>query len=111
MSSILAGSLPTKNGFKYRSTAVWTTRARWVKVAQPNPYSPAWLVNTFTTTSLMPAGAVRIVLTSVIFNLSFDCSGTSAISPICELPKVQPAVAADNADAANQSRRFMPLTS
>src|SRR5437588_11060309 len=66
MSSICDGSLPSTNGLRYLSTAVSTARARWVKVAQPRPYSPGSLVSTFTTTSRMPAGAVRNVFTSVI---------------------------------------------
>ena len=68
MSSISSGSLPIRNGLRYLSTAVSTARARWVKVAQPRPYRPGSLVSTLTTTSRMPAGAVRMVLTSVIFS-------------------------------------------
>src|SRR5215469_4887780 len=63
-----SGSLPTRNGLRYLSTAVWTTRARWVKVAQPRPYSPGSLVSTLTTTRRIRAGAVRMVLTSVILS-------------------------------------------
>src|SRR5262245_14503952 len=49
--------------------AVSTTRARWVNVAQPRPNRPGSLVITFTTTKRMPAGAVRMVFTSVIFRV------------------------------------------
>src|SRR5579883_2160194 len=68
MSSICSGSLPRRNGLRYLSTAVSTTRGRCVKVAQPSPYSPGSLVITLTTTRRIFAGAVRIVLISVIFS-------------------------------------------
>ena len=38
MSSISSTRRPIRNGFRYWSTAVCTTRARWVNVAQPRPY-------------------------------------------------------------------------
>ena len=63
-----SGFLPIRNGRRYLSTAVSTARARWVNVAQPSPYSPGSLVSTLTTTSRMPAGAVRMVFTSVILS-------------------------------------------
>src|SRR6476469_3779668 len=68
MSSTASGSLPTRNGLRYLSTAVSTTRGRCVKVAQPSPYKPGSLVVTLTTTRRILAGAVRIVLMSVIFS-------------------------------------------
>src|SRR5215468_4346772 len=67
-SSTCSGSLPITNGFRYLSTAVSTARARCVKVAHPRPYSPGSLVSTLTTTRRIPAGAVRIVFTSVILS-------------------------------------------
>ena len=48
------------------SSAVSTTSARCVKVAQPQPTSPGSVVSTFTTTRRMRLGAVRIVLMSRI---------------------------------------------
>ncbi len=66
MSSIWSGSLPMRNGLRYLSMAVSTTRARCVNVAQPSPYNPASLVMTLTTTRRMPAGCVRMVFTSVM---------------------------------------------
>src|SRR5262249_58934224 len=77
MSSISSGFLPIRNGLRYLSTAVSTTRARWVNVAQPRPYSPGSLVSTFTTTRRMFAGAVRIVLTSVILSGGSFLSATA----------------------------------
>ena len=44
--------------------AVATASGRWVKVAQPRPYSPGSLVITLTTTRRMPSGAVRMTWTS-----------------------------------------------
>src|SRR5579884_3172282 len=76
MSSICSGSLPIRNGLRYLSTAVSTTRGRCVKVAQPSPYRPGSLVVTLTTTRRIRAGAVRMVLMSVIF------SGVSFLSGI-----------------------------
>ena len=46
--------------------AVFTTRGRWVNVAQPRPWSPGSVVSTFTTTVLIPSGAVRKTRTSRI---------------------------------------------
>src|SRR5438094_35019 len=57
--------------------AVSTTRARCVKVAQPRPYRPGSLVETLTTTRRMPAGAVRMVFTSVIFRGGNFCAAVS----------------------------------
>src|SRR5579871_6589 len=68
MSSICSGSLPMRKGLRYLSTAVSTTRGRCVKVAHPSPYRPGSLVMTLTTTRRIRAGAVRMVLTSVIFS-------------------------------------------
>ena len=83
MSSIWAGSLPTRNGRRYLSTAVSTARARCVKVAQPRPYRPGSLVCTLTTTSRMPAGAVRTALTSVILRgASLAAAGGAARPPV-----------------------------
>src|SRR5262245_44024620 len=81
MSSIWSGSLPTRNGLRYLSTAVSTARARWVKVAQPSPYSPGSLVSTLTTTRRIFAGAVRNVLTSVILSgVSLSPGGGAAFA-------------------------------
>src|SRR5262245_17373617 len=80
MSSICVASLPIKNGRRYSSTAVATKRARWVNVAQPSPYNPGSLVVTLTTTSRIPAGAVKIAFTSVIF--SGPPRGGTGISPV-----------------------------
>src|SRR6266496_2606929 len=66
-SVILVGSRPTKSGLRYSSTARATSVGRCVNVAQPRPYKPCWSVSTFTTTSVMPSGAVRIDLILVIF--------------------------------------------
>ena len=66
MSSISSTLRPIRNGLRYCSTAVCTTRARWVKVAQPYPTRPGSLVTTFTTTRRIRLGAVRIVWMSVI---------------------------------------------
>jgi len=44
-----------------------------VNVAQPTPYSPGWSVSTFTMTSAMPSGAVRMGFMLVIFMRS-SCS-------------------------------------
>src|SRR5579875_310616 len=77
MSSICSGSLPTRNGLRYFSTAVSTTRGRCVKVAQPSPYKPGSLVVTLTTTRRIFAGAVRIVLISVIFSGDSFLSATA----------------------------------
>jgi hypothetical protein len=66
MSSISSTLRPIRNGFRYSSIAVLTTSARCVKVAQPHPTSPGSVVSTFTTTSRMRFGAVRIVLMSRI---------------------------------------------
>src|SRR5438067_51637 len=63
-----SGSLPSRKGRRYFVMAVSTTRARWVKVAQPRPYSPGSLVCTLTTTRRIFAGAVSTALTSVIFS-------------------------------------------
>ena len=63
ISSMSLTQRPTKRGFIYSSTAVATAAQRWVKVAQPRPYSPGSLVSTFTTTRSMPRGAVKIVFT------------------------------------------------
>src|SRR5262249_18531749 len=76
-SSICSGSLPRRNGFKYFSTAVSTTRGRCVKVAQPRPYRPGSLVVTLTTTRRILAGAVRIVLMSVILSGGSFLSATA----------------------------------
>src|SRR6185436_10752058 len=65
-SSMWSGSLPRRNGSRYWFTAVSTTRARWVNVAQPTPYRPGSLVSTFTTTRRIFCGAVRIAFTRVI---------------------------------------------
>src|SRR5207244_2744224 len=67
-SSTSSGFLPRRKGLRYLSTAVSTARARCVNVAQPRPYSPGSFVTTLTTTSRMSAGAVRIVLMSVILS-------------------------------------------
>src|SRR5258708_4253063 len=66
--------------------AVSTTRARWVNVAQPRPYRPGSLVKTFTTTRRIAAGAVRMVLTWVIFRggslrASVSCAGAGGAEP------------------------------
>jgi hypothetical protein len=66
MSSISSTLRPVRNGRRYSSTAVFTTSARWVKVAQPQPTRPGSVVSIFTITRRMPLGAVRIVLTSRI---------------------------------------------
>src|SRR6266540_2939963 len=68
MSSISFGSRPTTKGLRYCLIAVTTASGRWVKVAQPSPWSPGSLVSTLTTTSMIPSGAVQITLTSVIRN-------------------------------------------
>src|SRR5262245_2195682 len=103
VSSIRAGSLPIRNGSRNLLMAVSTTRARCVKVAQPSPYSPGSLVSTFTTTSRMLAGAVRMTLTSVIFSgSSFFCGGVSARS--VPIPVNAPAPIPAH---VNTSRRFM----
>ena len=66
-----------------------TTRARWVNVAQPSPYKPGSLVITLTTTRRIPAGAVRIVLTSVIFSgPSAEDSASAGPAPSDELDRV-----------------------
>src|SRR5262249_10024261 len=67
ISSISSTSRPIRNGFRYFSIAVSTTSARWVKVAQPQPWRPGSLVSTLTTTRRMSLGAVRMVRTSRIF--------------------------------------------
>src|SRR5215831_5987161 len=77
-SSIASGSLPTRNGLRYLSTAVSTTRGRCVKVAQPSPYRPGSLVVTLTTTRRIFAGAVRMVLMSVILSGDSFLSATAA---------------------------------
>src|SRR5689334_23139627 len=64
MSSISSTLRPVRNGRRYSSTAVFTTSARWVKVAQPQPTRPGSVVSIFTITRRMPLGAVRIVLTA-----------------------------------------------
>ena len=66
MSSISSTLRPIRNGFRYCSIAVSTTSARCVNVAQPQPTSPGSVVSTFTTTSRIRLGAVRIVLMSRI---------------------------------------------
>src|SRR5207302_11413577 len=95
--------------------AVSTTRARWVKVAQPRPYSPGSLVSTLTTTRRMPAGAVRMVLTSVIFSggnpdLAAGVGAGSAAGAGCrerEASQGSPRAPAPRPDHLNQSRRCM----
>ena len=47
--------------------AATTATALCVKVAQPKPYKPGSVVSTFTTTRLLPSGAVAIALTLLIF--------------------------------------------
>src|SRR6188768_477424 len=66
MSSISSTLRPTRNGFRYSSTAVLTTSARCVNVAQPQPTRPGSVVSTLTTTRRMRLGAVRMVLMSRI---------------------------------------------
>src|SRR5262245_8551122 len=77
-SSIRAGSLPTRNGLRYLSTAVSTARARWVNVAHPRPYRPGSLVSTLITTNRMLAGAVNTVLMSVILSGASRGCGSGA---------------------------------
>src|SRR5437867_2749041 len=86
MSSISSTLRPIRKGLRYWSTAVATTWARWVKAAQPRPYRPASDVSTFTITSRMLFGAVRIVLMSVTFSAGrprvaagFSCAHSPAI--------------------------------
>src|SRR6185437_238706 len=118
MSSICNGSLPIKNGFKYLSTAVSTTRGRCVKVAQPRPYNPASLVITLTTTRRIFAGAVRMVWTSVILRggsfLSATAGGGAAGGTACgEDPRVfvnsqgRPTAPAPRLVHLSRSRRCM----
>src|SRR5262249_23997919 len=87
-----SGSLASRNGRRYLSTAVSTTRARWVKVSQPRPYRPGSLVSTLTTTRRLPAGAVRTVLTSVIFSAG-NRFGGSDLSGLGGWPPGAPAAA------------------
>src|SRR5499426_1270616 len=65
-SSISSTLRPIRKGFRYFSTAVWTTKARWVNVAHPQPCRPGSVVSTLTMTRRMRSGAVRIVLMSLI---------------------------------------------
>jgi hypothetical protein len=78
MSSMSFGSRPSKNGLRYCSIAVTTVSGRWVKVAQPRPYSPGSLVSTFTTTRRMPSGAVQIARTSAILSAGIPPDGSQA---------------------------------
>src|SRR5262245_23245449 len=98
-----------RNGLRYLSTAVSTARARWVKVAQPSPYNPGSLVSTLTTTSRIPAGAVRIVFTSVILSgASLSAGGGAAVALLGVAEKNQGRVAgAAIAERVSHWRRFM----
>ncbi len=53
-------------GFRWCSSAAATACQRWVKVAQPSPYSPGSDVMTLTTIGREPAGWVRMTLISVM---------------------------------------------
>lgn len=66
MSSISLTLRPMRNGARYSSTAAHTSVGRWVNVAQPTPVSPGTDVSTFTTTNLVPYGAVLIERMAVI---------------------------------------------
>src|SRR4051794_13473877 len=104
-----------RNGRRYWSTAVWTTRARWVKVAQPRPYSPGSLVSTLTTTKRMPAGAVRMVLTAEIFRDGVPAladAGSAAVAGGAERVASQgrPRAPAPRPDHLSQSRRCMGVS-
>lgn len=55
---------PMTWGRRYSSMAVATASGRWVKVAHPSPKRSGSSVSTFTTTSRVPSGAVRITRTS-----------------------------------------------
>lgn len=66
MSSISLTRRPMRNGARYSSTAAHTSVGRWVNVAQPTPVSPGTDVSTFTTTNLVPYGAVLIERMAVI---------------------------------------------
>src|SRR5215475_11431785 len=76
-SSISSTLRPIRKGFRYFSTAVWTTKARWVNVAHPQPCRPGSVVSTLTMTRRMPSGAVRIVLMSLIL------TGANPLREVC----------------------------
>ena len=101
MSSILSTSLPTQNSFMYPLMAATTATARCVKVAQPKPYNPGSVVSTFTTTRLIPSGAVAIAFTFLIFTggsafLYEEESGSLAIDFIGFIPSNPAADPSDN---------------
>src|SRR5436190_1172832 len=116
MSSISSTLRPTRNGFRYCSSAVWTTSARCVKVAQPQPTSPGSVVSTFTTTSRIRFGAVRIVLMSRILTGAVPVTAWAkpAKDPGASAPASDCVAGINDAPPAiervpNRSRRFMVL--
>src|SRR5437868_11448305 len=81
--------------------AVTTATARCVNVAQPKPYKPGSFVSTFTTTRLMPSGAVAIAFTLLIFTggiplllytdaFFFVCAAAKGLSNSPSRPAVEP---------------------
>src|SRR5215467_12736518 len=115
-SSISSTLRPIRKGFRYFSTAVWTTKARWVNVAHPQPCRPGSVVSTLTMTRRMRSGAVRMVLMSRIltgerlFNaFGFSCANASDRGPAgeCDEIKFAPSAAAPSDNQRKASRRFI----
>ena len=95
--------------------ATITVAARWVKVAQPNPYKPGSEVSTFTTIRLEPCGAVAMALTLVILTgfiaLTYDGVSFSSRAWALETPPKSPSNPAEppRPSFLMVSRRFISI--